>query len=201
MRNALSLISAEETRPVDQPRQTDPTLDADLVLYILPARADPADRRLLATLPPESTLVILNKADTLAPRWSDAATAADTLTTELGLLTLPFIADLAVHTRTGALTDPDLRTLRRLLAHPDPRRLLSHDLFADPAGPDAEHRRALLDRWDLHGISCALTALHHDPTLTPPALLQILHCASGIEPLHRELQHRYEATAARLRHR
>ncbi|GAB2522890.1 hypothetical protein [Nocardia heshunensis] len=196
LRHALSLLTAEETRPVDHPGQTDPVLDADLLLYILPGAADPADHRLLATLPPEGTLVVLNKADTIGTHWSDAAAHADRLATTLGHTVFPVVAAVAARTRNGTLTDADLRTLRRHHTRPDPPLTLSHELFTAPdLAPDPEARQALLDRWELHGVSCALAALRHDPTLGPRVLLQILHSATGIDALHRELHHRYEAIA------
>ncbi|MFJ9368515.1 hypothetical protein ACIRRA_29390 [Nocardia sp. NPDC101769] len=197
LRHALSLLTAEETRPVDRPGQPDPAFDADLVLYVLPGLADHADRRLLATVHPDRTLVVLNKADAIGARWPDAAAAADDLTAEFGLLVFPVVASLAAHTRSGTLTDADLRTLHRHRDRPDPALTLSHDLFTAPdLAPDPESRQALLDRWDLFGVSCALAALRRHPTLPPQLLLQILHCASGIDPLHHELHRRYEAVAA-----
>lgn len=199
LRHALWLLSAEETRPVDHPGQPRPALDADLLLYVLPGRADPADRRLLATLPPDRTIVVLNKSDSIGTGWSDAALLAETLTADLGLNAFPVVAALAAHTRSGTLTDADLDTLHRHRTRPDPPLTLSHDLFTTPAlALDSEARQALLDRWDLYGISCALTALRHDPTLGPRLLLQILHCASGIDPLHHELHRRYAVAAAAL---
>ncbi|MGW4245959.1 hypothetical protein [Nocardia sp. NPDC004722] len=194
LRHALSLLTAEETRPVDHPGQPTPTLDADLLLYILPGTLAPADRRLLATLPPERTLVVLNKADSIGSRWSDAAARAEQLATELGLAVFPVVASVAAHTRNGTFTDADLLTLRRHHTRSDPPLTLSHELFTAPdIAPDPEARQAVLDHWELHGVSCALAALRHDPALGPRALLQILHSATGIDPLHRELHHRYEA--------
>ncbi|MFE5287734.1 hypothetical protein ACFRAQ_22430 [Nocardia sp. NPDC056611] len=197
LRRALSLLTAEETRSIDQPGHPAPILDADLLLYVLPGLADLADRRILATLPPARTLVALNKADAIGIRWSDAATAAETLATDLGLPVFPVVATLAARTRAGALTDTDLTALRRHRDEPDPPLTLSHDLFLAPdVAPGRDARHTLLDRWDLYGVSCALTALRHAPRLPAQFLLHILHCASGIDPLHRELHRRYEAAAA-----
>ncbi|MGV9663367.1 hypothetical protein [Nocardia niigatensis] len=199
LRHALSLLTAEETRPVDQPGQSAPVLDADLVLYVLPGLADRADRRLLATLPPDRALVVLNKADSVGARWPDAAATAENLTAEFGLTAFPVVASLALRTRSGTLADTDLGTLQRHRDHPDPPLTLSCDLFtAADLGPDHEARRALLDRWDLHGVSCALAALRRNPSLPPQLLLQILYCASGIDPLHHELHRRYEVATATL---
>ncbi|MEU1425488.1 GTPase domain-containing protein [Nocardia sp. NPDC005746] len=197
---ALSLLTAEETGPLDRPGRPNPTLDADLLLYVLPGLADAADRRILATLPTDRTLVALNKADAIGVRWSDAATTAEALTADLGRPVFPVVAALAARTRAGTLDDADLTALRRHRDRPDPPLALSHDLFLTPGlAPDFEARRALLDRWDLFGVSCALTALRHDPGLPAQRLLQILHCASGIDRLHREIHRRYEAVAAGIR--
>ncbi|MCU1648572.1 MAG: hypothetical protein JWN03_8847 [Nocardia sp.] len=199
VRNALSLISAEETAPIDVPGQPDPVLDGDLIIYVLPGALDTADCRILATLPPDRTLVVLNKADAIGTRWSDAALAADRHTAALGFLTLPAVASLAVHTRAGTFTEPDLRTLHRHRTRSDPAFTLTPDLFTDPSiAEDTSARRTLLARWDLYGITCALTALRHNPALQPQPLLQVLHSASGIDPIHHELHRRYEQAAARL---
>ncbi|MFE2956256.1 hypothetical protein [Nocardia tengchongensis] len=197
LRRALSLLTAEETRPLDHPGHPNPALDGDLVLYVLPGLADPADHRALPALRPDRTLVVLNKADAIGVRWSDAATAGEDLAARHGLPVFPVVAALAAHTRTGTLTDIDLRTLHRHREHADSPLCLSHDLFTAP-GPDLDARRALIDRWDLFGVSCLLTSLRRDPRLPAQRLLQILHCASGIDRLHRELHRRYETVAAAL---
>ncbi|GAB4589748.1 GTPase domain-containing protein [Nocardia sp. IFM 10818] len=200
VRNALALQSAEETAPIDEPGQPDPVLDADLVLYILAGTVRPADRRALATVPSDRALVLLNKADTIGTRWSDAATAAESHSAALGLPVFPVVASLAAHTRAGTLTDADLRTLRLHRHRTDPAFTLTPDLFTTPdAGADVANRQLLLARWALHGVACALAALHHDPSLSPCSLLQILHSASGIDPVHHELHRRYELTSTPCR--
>ncbi|MFD0365527.1 hypothetical protein ACFQZZ_29175 [Nocardia sp. GCM10030253] len=195
--HALALMSAVETGPVDEPGVPDPVLDADIVVYVLSGAPLPADRRILATLPSERTVLVLNKADAVGSRWGDAVVAAEQYSRELGILTLPVVASLAVRTRAGALTDTDMTTLHRLAANADPSLTLSPDLFTSPsAGPDVAEREQLLQRWDLYGVSCALIALRRDPELTPHALLQILHAVSGIDALHRLLHRRYEQVSA-----
>ncbi|MRH86529.1 hypothetical protein GFY24_03415 [Nocardia sp. SYP-A9097] len=199
VRNALSLMTAEETSPIDAPEQADPILDADLFLYILPGTLTPADRRALAPLAPDRTLVILNKADAIGHRWSDAAQAADRHTETLGLLTLPAVASLAARTRAGTFTEADLKTLRRHHGSTDPAFTLTPDIFADPViAEDDSARRSLLDRWDLYGVSCALAALRRAPDLAPQPLLQILHSASGMDPIYRALHERYEQAVAAI---
>ncbi|MFI9507028.1 hypothetical protein [Nocardia sp. NPDC052566] len=192
--HALALMSAVETEPVDEPGAPDPVLDADIVVYVLSGAPTPADERALAALPPQRTVAVLNKADAIGYRWADAVTAADRCRRELRVPTLPVVASLAVRTRSSALTEPELATLRRLAAA-DPALTLSPDLFTAP-GPDQAEREELLNRWDLYGIACALTALRHDPALSPQSLLQVMHAVSGIDELHRLLHRRYEQVAA-----
>ncbi|MGW4364668.1 hypothetical protein ACWEKT_03400 [Nocardia takedensis] len=195
--HALALMSAAETGPVDEPGSPDPELDADIVVYVLSGSPSPADRRVLATLEPSRTVVVLNKADAIGSRWGDAVVAAAQYTRELGVPTLPVVASLAARTRAGAITEEDMATLRRLAASADPSLTLSPDLFVSPAaGPDVAERETLLHRWDLYGVACALTALRADPSLGPHAILQLMHAAAGIDPLHRLLHRRYEQVSA-----
>ncbi|QIS16639.1 hypothetical protein [Nocardia arthritidis] len=194
---ALALMSAVETEPVDAPGNPDPVLDADIIVYVLAGTPTAADRRVLGELPADRAIVAVNKADAIGSRWADAVAAADQIGRELGVPALPVVASLAVRTRAGAITDADLRTLRRHAANTDPALTLSPDLFtARTAGPDVAERVELLNRWDLYGVACALTALRHDPAITPQALLQLMHAASGIDALHRLLHRRYEQVQA-----
>lgn len=195
--HALALMSAAETGPVDEPESPDPELDADIVVYVLSGAPLPADRRILAGLAPERTVVVLNKADAIGSRWGDAVAAAEQYTRELGVVTLPVVASLAVRTRAGAMSEEDMATLGRLAESADLALTLSPDLFVSPAaGADVAAREALLERWDLYGITCALSALRADPDLGPHAVLQVLHAASGIDPLHRLLHRCYEQVSA-----
>ncbi|MEV6319672.1 hypothetical protein AB0M45_00550 [Nocardia sp. NPDC051787] len=193
--HALALLSAVETDPVDEPGAPDPELDADIVVYVLSAAATPADRRILAALPPQRTVVVLNKADAIGSRWGDAVAAAEQYGRELRIPVVPVVASLAVRTRAGVMTGADFSLLRKLATEADPALVLSPDLFVAP-GPDVAEREQLLQRWDLYGVVCACTALRHDPELAPHALLQILHSASGIDALHRLLHRRYEQVSA-----
>ncbi|WP_051499648.1 hypothetical protein [Nocardia sp. BMG51109] len=190
---ALALISAVETEPVDEPGRPDPELDGDLVVYVVPAAPQAADRRIVAELPPDRTIVVLNKADAIGSRWADAVSAAEQLAHGLGVPVLPVVAALAVATRAGTPNDDDLRTLRRHAGTTDPTFTLSPELFtAAAAGPDVADRQAVLERWGLHGVSCALTALRDEPDLGPRELLQLLHAAGAIDPVHALLHRRYE---------
>lgn len=192
---ALALLSAEETSPVDQPGMPDPVLDGDLVIYVLAGAPQAADQRLLATLPPGRGVVVLNKADAVGARWGEAVAAADRYARELGLPIVPVVASLAAHTRAGTVDAADLTDLRRLAVGPDVPSVLSADLFVG-TGSDQDARRRLIARWDLYGVDCALTALRADPDLSAAALIQILHSAGGIDPLHRLVHRRYEQVEA-----
>jgi GTPase Era involved in 16S rRNA processing len=98
---ALALISAEETTPVDEPGRPDPVLDADLLVYVLSSALQPGDRAVLSGLPRDRTLVVLNKADAVGSRWGDAVAAVDQCGYEMGMATLPVVSELAVWTRSG----------------------------------------------------------------------------------------------------
>jgi hypothetical protein len=193
--HALALMSAVETDPVDRPGAPDPELDADIVVYVFSAAPSPADRRVLAALPPQRTIAVLNKADAIGSRWSDAVAAAQQYSRELRIPVVPVVASLATRTRAGALTDADVDLLRKLATEADPALILAPDLFVAP-GPDAAEREQLLRRWDLYGVACACAALRHDPDLAPQQLSQILHAASGIDALHQLLHRRYEQVSA-----
>ncbi|MFC4374041.1 hypothetical protein ACFO5K_07975 [Nocardia halotolerans] len=192
---ALALLSAQETAPVDQPELPDPVLDGDLVVYVLAGAPQAADLRVLATLPPGRAIVVLNKADAVGARWGDAVVAAERHARELRVPVVPVVAALAARTRAGAVDAADLSDLRRLAVGPDVPSLLAAELFIG-AGSDQDARRRLIARWDLYGVDCALTALRADPDLSSAALIQILHSASGVDPLHRLVHRRYEQVEA-----
>lgn len=192
---ALALLSAQETDPVDQPELPDPVLDGDLVVYVLAGAPQAADLRVLETLPRDRSIVVLNKADAMGSRWGDAVAAADRFARELRLPVVPVVASLAARTRAGSVDAADLSDLRRLAVGPDVPSVLAADLFIG-AGSDQDARRRLIENWDLYGVDCALTALRADPDLTSAALIQILHSAGGIDPLHRLVHRRYEQVEA-----
>ncbi len=195
--HALALMSAVETGPIDEPGLPDPVLDGDIVVYVLAAAPGPADLRILGALPPDRTIVVLNKADAVGARWADAVLAAEQYSRQLGRLVLPVVASLAVRTRAGAVTDSDMDTLRRHAGNTDPAFTLSPDLFTAPnVGPDVAERAQLLQRWDLYGVSCALSAVRNQPEISGQALLQILHAVSAVDPLHKLLHRRYEQVSA-----
>ncbi|MBU3066215.1 hypothetical protein KO481_32450 [Nocardia sp. NEAU-G5] len=196
--HALALMSAEETAPVDAPNTPDPVLDADLVVYVLASTLQAGDRAVLSGLPRDRTLIVLNKADAVGSRWADAVAAVDQCAYEMGMATLPVVAELAVRTRAGTPAEQDLTTLRRHAGTADPSFTLTTELFTGTDfGPDVADREAVVGRWGLFGVSTAMAALHRDPDLGPQPVRQILHAVSGIDPVHALLHRRYEQVGAR----
>lgn len=194
---ALGLQPGVETAPVDEPGFPDPVLDADVVVYVLASTPSPGDRRVLAALPPERALVVLNKADAIGTRWADAVAAAARYGREFGLPTFPMVGSLAARTVSGLLRETDLALLRRH-ARTGAAAAVSAEAFLSPAaGPDTAERAELLERWDLYGLACALVALQREPDLAPQTVLQILHTASGVDPVARVLGQRYQQATAR----
>lgn len=194
--HALALMSAVETDPIDEPGVPEPELDADIIVYVLAGAPSPADLRVLASLDRQRVIVVLNKADAIGERWSDAVAAANRYSYELQLPALPLVGSLAMRTRAGAITDVDMTTLGRH-AGAGSSFTISPELFtAASAGSDVDERQQLLNRWGLYGVSCALSAVHHQPQITGQAVLQVLHAASSIDPLYRLLHRRYEQVSA-----
>lgn len=194
---ALGLGPGVETAPVDEPGFPDPVLDADVVVYVLASTPSPGDRRMLASLPPERALLVLNKADAIGTGWADAVGAAVRYGREFGLPAFPLVGSLAVRTVAGILSETDLALLRRH-ARGGAAAAVSAEVFLSPAaGPDTAERAELLERWDLYGLSCALAALEREPELSPQIVLQILHTVSGIDPVARLLGQRYQQATAR----
>ncbi|GGK53008.1 hypothetical protein [Nocardia camponoti] len=183
---ALALLGAVETAAVDSPGVGDPVLDADLVVYVLAGPPNEADRRVLSALSPTNCVVALNKSDAVGSRWSAAVEAAARYSAELRLPVVPVIGVLAARTRSGSVEPEELAELRELAA--DEPSMLSTELFI--AGSEARAR--LVERWGLFGIDCALSALRAVPELSSAGLMQVLHAASGIDPLHELLHRRYE---------
>ncbi|MFI5714719.1 hypothetical protein [Nocardia sp. NPDC051750] len=194
---ALGLHQGAETAPVDEPGFPDPVLDADIIIYVLASTPSPGDRRILAELPPERTLVVLNKADAIGTGWADAVAAADQYSRAFGLPVHPIVGTLAARTVAGAMREADLALLRRH-ARGGSLSAVSAEAFVSPsAGPDTGERAELLDRWDLYGLGCVLAALEREPELSPQTLLQILHTVSGIEPVAKLLGLRYQQAISR----
>lgn len=194
---ALGLQPGVETAPVDEPGFPDPVLDADIVVYVLASTPSPGDRRILASLRPERTILVLNKADAIGTGWADAVEAARRFGREFGLPAFPVVGSLAARTVSGAFRETDLALLRRL-AQSGSAATVSAEAFVSPtAGPDTAERAELLEHWDLYGLACVLAALEREPELAPPTVLQILHTASGIDPVARLLGQRYQQAVSR----
>ncbi|WP_063062345.1 hypothetical protein [Nocardia sienata] len=194
---ALGLRQAVETAPVDEPGFPDPVLDADIVIYVLASTPSPGDRRLLESLRPERTILVLNKADAIGTGWADAVDAARQFAREFRLPTFPMVGSLAARTVSGAFQETDLALLRRL-AQSGIAAALSAEAFVSPAvGPDTDERAELLERWDLYGLACVLTALEREPDLAPQTVLQMLHIVSGVDPVARLLGQRYQQAVSR----
>ncbi|MCX0270484.1 hypothetical protein NLM24_07150 [Nocardia zapadnayensis] len=194
---ALGLQQAVETAPVDEPGFPDPVLDADIVVYVLASTPSPGDRRLLGSLRPERTILVVNKADAIGTGWADAVGAARQFGREFRLPAFPMVGSLAARTVSGAFQETDLALLRRL-AQSGIAAALSAEAFVSPAvGPDTAERTELLERWDLYGLACVLAALERDPDLAPQTVLQILHTVSGVDPVAQLLGQRYRQAIAR----
>ncbi|MEU4430440.1 hypothetical protein AB0F65_07125 [Nocardia rhamnosiphila] len=194
---ALGLQQAVETAPVDEPGFPDPVLDADIVVYVLASTPSPGDRRLLGSLRPERTILVVNKADAIGTGWADAVGAARQFGREFRLPAFPMVGSLAARTVSGAFQETDLARLRRL-AQSGIAAALSAEAFVSPAvGPDTAERTELLERWDLYGLACVLAALERDPDLAPQTVLQILHTVSGVDPVAQLLGQRYQQAIAR----
>lgn len=194
---ALGLQQAVETAPVDEPGFPDPVLDADIVVYVLASTPSPGDRRLLGSLRPERTILVVNKADAIGTGWADAVGAARQFGREFRLPAFPMVGSLAARTVSGAFQETDLALLRRL-AQSGIAAALSAEAFVSPAvGPDTAERTELLERWDLCGLACVLAALERDPDLAPQTVLQILHTVSGVDPVAQLLGQRYRQAIAR----
>jgi hypothetical protein len=192
---ALNLPADAETPAIDDPaRDHDPLLDADVVVYLLAAAPTRADQAVLAATP--GAVAVLNKVDTLSGSWS-AETAARRGAAEFGAPILPLVASLAARTGDTALTDVEASSLRRLAGVADHTLTLSPELFlVTHSDTDVRARRTMLQRWDLYGIDCALTALRADQGLSAATLTLILHAASGVDAVAAAVTARVQSAAA-----
>lgn len=180
---ALGIDGAVETTAVDSPDDPDPTLDGDVVIYVLAAAATRADRDALATVPAENKVVLLNKADAIDGDWAAALATANEYTHSLGVHTVPLVAGLGATASTVTVTPAEAASLRILAAANDPTITLSSDLFlAANVLVDVRARTTMLSRWGLYGLRCAVDALANDADLDTDALTQILYAASGLDP-------------------
>ncbi len=179
--SALGLDGAIETTAVDSPDAPDPTLDGDVVIYVVAETAMRADRDALATVPAENKVVLLNKADAIDSDWSAALARANEYTNSLGVHTVPLVARLAATVSTVSVTPTEAASLRTLAATNDPTITMSADLFlAANVLVDVRARATMLDRWGLYGLDCAIGALTADADLDAHSLTQLLYAASGL---------------------
>ncbi|MDV6283951.1 hypothetical protein [Rhodococcus jostii] len=124
--NGIAGAVVEEADAVDVPGAPDPTLDGDVVVYVLVESVRDADRDAVRTLDPAQALFVLNKSDTLgasraaADAWATATARAAECSDEGGLPTLPLIGTLAgtspesgIDAVSAAVTDRVARTRAR----------------------------------------------------------------------------------------
>lgn len=193
---------------------------AEAVLYVVAqtVRADDAEQLAAFTAAtgsraagPANALAVLNKIDTVPPEsvpgaGGDPAKAAELLAAhQAGVLghrvagVLPAIGLLAETAETGSFNTADAQALAALVGVEPAARaalLLSADLFATLDVPvPAPARARLLELLDLHGVSCALTALDADPRLGAGELRRVLRDASGLQPLRHRLDTVFRARA------
>ncbi|MFH5228738.1 hypothetical protein [Antrihabitans spumae] len=147
-----------ESDPVDSPATPDPTLDGDLVLYVLAASMHPADRAAVRAIPVGHGLVVLNKADAVGASLATVLARENECTDALGVRTLPLVAITAA---SSAVTPAELAMLRNC-ADGDP---------------------ALLERWGTFGVGIAIDVLRRNPQTSARTLTQILAAASGASGL------------------
>ncbi|PQP22946.1 hypothetical protein [Rhodococcus opacus] len=121
--NGIAGAVVEEADAVDVPGAPDPTLDGDVVVYVLVESVRDADRDAVRTLDPAQALFVLNKSDTLgasraaADAWATATARAAECSDEGGLPALPLIGTLAgtspesgIDAVSAAVTDRVART-------------------------------------------------------------------------------------------
>ena len=194
---ALGLPEIVETDSVDSPDFAEPELDGDVVVYVLAAGVTDADRDALRSVPAGHAMAVLNKADAVRGDWPSVLTAANEATKVLGVRTLPFVATLAVQATASGVTTTELGVLRALASADRPTLTLSPDLFVAADAPsDAGSRRALLERWELFGVTAALAALQRNPQLSGRAVTQILNAASGIDAVRTAMSTRLRRAAS-----
>lgn len=193
---------------------------AEAVLYVVTQGVRADDQQALAAFTaatasreagPANAIAVLNKADTIAPESVDGADGdvwkaalmlaqrqAHTLKPRVADV-LPVIGLVAESAETGGFTSSDADALRKLADLDDATRemmLMSGDLFTSwdcdvPAGT----RHRLLEKLDLYGVRCALTALDAEPAITAGALRRKLLDSSGLEGVRGKLNAVFRARA------
>ncbi|MDY6808102.1 MAG: hypothetical protein SW127_03705 [Actinomycetota bacterium] len=140
--------------------------DADLWLHVLTGPPRGADTDMLARLPADRTIVVLNKADTHRDRFV-AAEVAGRCAEQIDRTVIPVSALLAC----TAVTDVELGFLRGLARAGEMMPAMAGAFLT--AGPDDERslRGAVLRRIDRAGIEVALDLLAADPDDTVDAAM------------------------------
>ena len=193
---------------------------AEAVLYVLTQAVRADDAQVLAAFTaatasrdagPVNAIAVLNKADTIPPESVEGADgdvwkAASALAARQAATLKPRVADvlpviglLAETAETGGFTATDADALKALAGTDQTIRdamLLSADLFTTLDAPIPEGtRRRLLERLDLYGVGCALTAIDADPAITAGALRRTLLDASGLAGVRGRLDAVFRARA------
>jgi hypothetical protein len=154
-------------------------LAADIVIHVEVWPVQPDAQTAMATLDRASSLIVLNKVDTVD---ADPHEICAQLAGATGHAVVPMIASLAVAVQRNHIGPAELGALRLLAAATDPTLMLSAELFvaADVPVPATE-RRELLARWPMAGIRLAVAGLAADPSLDADGLRDLLLGASGVE--------------------
>ncbi|GGM76353.1 isoniazid inducible gene protein IniC [Longimycelium tulufanense] len=193
---------------------------AEAVLYVVTQAVRADDHQVLAAFTaatasrdagPVNAIAVLNKADTVAPEsvegadgdvWKAASILAERQASSLQPRVadvLPVIGLLAETAESGGFTSADADALRRLAELDGATRetmLVSADLFTTwECDVPAPVRTRLLERLDLHGIRCALSALEAEPQITAGALRRKLLDASGLAGVRERLDNVFRARA------
>ncbi|MEO6086798.1 MAG: dynamin family protein, partial [Umezawaea sp.] len=210
------LLAAGDLDPVSR----NAVAGAEAVLYVVTQGVRADDHQALAAFTaatagreagPVNAIAVLNKADTIAPESVDGSDgdtwkAALLLAEKQAAILKPRVADVlpviglvAESAETGGFTSADADALRRVAAlDADTREmmLMSADLFTSwecdvPAGV----RVRLMEKLDLYGVRCALTALTAEPALTAGALRRKLLDSSGLDGVRAKLNAVFRARA------
>jgi len=193
---------------------------AEAVLYVVTQGVRADDHQALAAFTaatasreagPVNAIAVLNKADTIAPESvegsdGDVWKAALLLAEKQARILKPRVADVlpviglvAESAETGGFTAADADALRQVAALDADTlemMLMSADLFTSwecdvPAGV----RVRLVERLDLYGVRCALTALAAEPAITAGALRRKLLDSSGLDGVRGKLNAVFRARA------
>lgn len=165
--------------PGDEPEAS---ADADLWIHLLAGMPRRTDRKLLAELPAERTIVVLGKADTHG-HPDDAAVVAADAAAVLGRPVVSVSQLLACAT----ITDDELAYLRTLVAADVVMPSMAGQFLAglEPGSAERLMRMGLLRRVDAFGIDTAMELIRsgHRAADDADALSAALRALSGIDAL------------------